>query len=101
VSAAPTPGWPVDPSPATGPAWPQGGRASPREPAPVHLHRAASERVTVRSGDSLWLIARRRRGPAATDEQIATAWPRWYAANRTTVGADPGLIHPGQTLHAP
>jgi nucleoid-associated protein YgaU len=57
--------------------------------------------VQVRSGDSLWLIAARRLGPQATDMQVATAWPRWYAANRSVIGDDPALIEPGQLLRAP
>jgi nucleoid-associated protein YgaU len=55
----------------------------------------------VRPGDSLWLIAARRLGPDATDEQVAANWPRWYAANRSAIGDDPSLIEPGQVLHAP
>jgi nucleoid-associated protein YgaU len=55
----------------------------------------------VVAGDSLWLIAARRLGPDATDAAIAAAWPRWYAANRTVVGADPDMIIPGQVLTAP
>jgi nucleoid-associated protein YgaU len=55
----------------------------------------------VQPGDSLWLIAARRLGPDASDEQIAANWPRWYAANRAAIGDDPSLIEPGQVLHAP
>ncbi|MFF3454811.1 transglycosylase family protein [Streptomyces sp. NPDC002730] len=45
---------------------------------------------TVRPGDSLWAIA---------DEQKLTGgWSAIYEANRETVGADPDLILPGQSL---
>jgi nucleoid-associated protein YgaU len=55
----------------------------------------------VRPGDTLWVIAGRHLGPGATARQIAAAWPRWWSANRHTVGADPNVIHPGQRLIAP
>lgn len=55
----------------------------------------------VKPGDSLWALAEAELGPNATDAEIAARWPQWYAANRPTVGADPNLIHPGQTLRAP
>jgi nucleoid-associated protein YgaU len=55
----------------------------------------------VRPGDSLWLIAAHRLGPTATDADVAVTWPRWYAANRAVIGADPDLIRPGQLLSAP
>ncbi len=56
--------------------------------------------VRVRPGDSLWSITASHLGRAST-AQIAAEWPRWYAANREVIGADPGLIHPGQVLVAP
>jgi LysM repeat protein len=57
--------------------------------------------VVVHRGDTLWAIAARHLGPAATDTQVAAEWPRWHAANRSTIGADPDLILPGQHLVAP
>ena len=54
----------------------------------------------VKPGDSLWSIAEAHL-PAAADAQVVQAWPRWYAANRSTVGPDPHLIRPGQLLHIP
>jgi hypothetical protein len=44
--------------------------------------------VVVAPGDTLWGIGGR-------------AWPRWYAANRATIGRDPDLILPGQRLAPP
>jgi len=57
--------------------------------------------VTVGRGDSLWTIARARLGPAATPARVAREWPRWFAANRSVIGADPDLLRPGQVLRAP
>jgi nucleoid-associated protein YgaU len=62
---------------------------------------AALDTVTVRRGDSLWSIAERHLGAAATDAEVARAWPQWYAANREVIGDDPDLIHPGTQLVPP
>jgi nucleoid-associated protein YgaU len=62
---------------------------------------AAAPSVVVRNGDSLWTIAAARLGPLATDVEVAQEWPRWYAANRATIGPDPDLLQPGQMLRAP
>ena len=93
----------VAPPPATAPApalvnVPAIGRASPAVPPPRNLPGAA---VTVRPGDSLWAIAARALGGHATNARIAAAWPQWWAANRSRIGPDPGLIRPGQHLVPP
>ena len=62
---------------------------------------AGPSRVRVRTGDSLWLLAARRLGPDAGAEQVAAYWPRWYAANRAVIGADPALITPDEVLQVP
>jgi nucleoid-associated protein YgaU len=59
------------------------------------------EGVVVRRGDTLWSIAARSLGPAATADEIAREWPRWHEANRDAIGDDPDLIQPGQVLHPP
>jgi nucleoid-associated protein YgaU len=59
------------------------------------------EHLVVRPGDSLWALVARQLGADASARDIAHEWPRWYAANRSTIGADPDLIHPGQLLRAP
>ncbi|WP_245413048.1 LysM peptidoglycan-binding domain-containing protein [Arthrobacter celericrescens] len=61
----------------------------------------AAKEVVVLRGDSLWSIAARDLGPAASDVEIARHWPKWYAANKEAIGDDPGLILPGQILQAP
>ena len=57
--------------------------------------------VVVVPGDCLWTIAARAIGPDATDAEVAVAWPRWYARNRVTIGADPDLLIPGMVLRPP
>lgn len=59
------------------------------------------EQYVVRRGDTLWDIASRHLGPRASAATIAHEWPRWYAANRSVVGADPHHIEPGQRLRPP
>jgi len=57
--------------------------------------------VVVAPGDTLWALARSHLRRGASDAEIARAWPRWYAANRSTIGPDPNLISPGMRLRAP
>jgi nucleoid-associated protein YgaU len=65
-------------------------------------HRSSDDTgYVVRRGDALWDIAARHLGPTASAAEIARAWPRWYSANRAVIGADPGMIRPGQILFAP
>jgi hypothetical protein len=58
--------------------------------------------VVVHAGDSLWAIARRTLGPAASNEavqrQVVTIWDR--NAGRIGTG-DPNLIFPGTRLRIP
>lgn len=92
------------------PGWtPATPALAPREtPSPELLtgmprHDAAPEtdEVVVRRGDTLWDLAARTLPPTATDAEIAAEWPRWYAANAATIGADPDLLLPGQRLRVP
>jgi nucleoid-associated protein YgaU len=66
-----------------------------------HDERAARDEVVVHRGDTLWAIAARHLGAAASAAEVAEEWPRWYAANRTVIGDDPGLLVPGQRLRPP
>lgn len=84
---------------ATASTTPAPGAAPPGTPADAH--RAARATVTVAAGDTLWAIAARYLPAGADDQQIATAWPVWYATNATTIGDDPDVILPGQTLDVP
>ena len=110
--------WPTDQPPARGASAPMHGPAhthgAPTTARPHRIPSAQPERaepqqsssvrdgeVTVTPGDSLWLIAAQRLGPDASDEAIAAAWPRWYAANEHEIGPDPSLIVPGQVLRTP
>ena len=86
---------PTRPSPAPDEAGARLLAPSPRPGA------AALDTVTVRRGDSLWSIAERHLGAAATDAEVARAWPQWYAANRKVIGDDPDFIHPGTQLVPP
>jgi nucleoid-associated protein YgaU len=49
----------------------------------------------------LWTIAARHLPASAGAGAIDGSWRRWYAANRSVIGADPNLILPGQHLLAP
>jgi hypothetical protein len=106
AAADPIP-WPVT-SPAPGPPaikpLPPAKAQGPGRLDQVRPHPAVEPRVTVRPGDSLWLIAAHRlteSGTPSEAEQIEEAWPRWYQANRSSIGEDPDLIRPGLTLLAP
>lgn len=64
-------------------------------------HRRQATTVVVRPGDCLWTIAATALGPSASNAEIAAEWPRWYAANRHVIGADPDLLLPGTPLRIP
>ncbi|MDM7853981.1 LysM peptidoglycan-binding domain-containing protein [Cellulomonas alba] len=78
-----------------------GVAATAASPHPSGGPAARAATVVVRRGDSLWRIAARHLPPGADDATIAAAWPAWYAANRDTIGDDPGLLLPGQVLAVP
>ena len=71
---------------------------APAGPAPV---RRTGSTVVVHPGDCLWDLARAALGPAATDRQVARAWPSWWSVNRTVIGDNPDLIQPGTHLVRP
>lgn len=80
--------------------------ARPLTSLPALLPAAAStprpvETVTVVPGDSLWRIAERHLDRDAPAAAVAEAWPRWYEANRETIGPDPDLVLVGQVLVVP
>jgi nucleoid-associated protein YgaU len=55
----------------------------------------------VARGDTLSDIARRHLPGQASDADIARAWPRWWTANRSVIGPDPGHLVPGMRLRIP
>ena len=109
---------PAVPAPLLAPS-PPPASAQPSEPAPSmplpDFDRAGTPRtdpgltgrlppideVVVRRGDCLWDLVHRSLGPAASDADIARAWPRWWAHNRTAIGDDPDLLLPGTVLTPP
>jgi len=103
TSSLRAPQLPVDSAPAArspavhAPAARSGDVHSPTGPGRA----AETPTVTVRPGDSLWRIAAAHLGRAPTAARVAAAWPRWFAANRAVIGADPDLLVPGEVLHAP
>jgi len=62
---------------------------------------AASARVVVSPGDSLWSISEEHLGPNATPRQIASEVERIYALNRDLIGPDPNLNFSGQEFSLP
>jgi hypothetical protein len=86
-----------------GPALPGQRVATQARPpgASVRPRPRAGDAVVVRRGDCLWAIAARTLGSATADADIAAEWPRWYAANRATIGDRPDLLQPGQRLYPP
>jgi nucleoid-associated protein YgaU len=98
-TAGPLPGWTAD-----RPAPPSRSAAEPRN-GPVGGSPASAATalrvVVVRPGDTLWDIAARHLGAGAAAAAVVAEWPRWYAANREVVGADPHLIRPGLGLRPP
>ncbi|MDI2035035.1 LysM peptidoglycan-binding domain-containing protein [Paenarthrobacter nitroguajacolicus] len=62
---------------------------------------ATGNGVEVKAGDTLWSIAAARLGPFSTDVDVADAWPKWYAANRSVIGDNPAVLRPGQILQPP
>lgn len=104
--AGPTPVGECAPPAAPEPGWVGSG---PRLQPSSALDRAgllgrcapASGEIVVHRGDTLWSIVERDLGPTATAREIAEAWPRWFAANREAIGADPDLLLPGTVLLRP
>jgi hypothetical protein len=97
VAATPTPSSMPSSAPSSVPTFtpaspPASGQAL--TPAPAARH-------TVVPGDTLWGVAAAAAPPGASPAAITKLWQQWYAANRTTIGADPNLLLPGQALAAP
>jgi hypothetical protein len=61
----------------------------------------ATRAYTVQPGDSLWDISERLLGSKAAAQKIDQTWRIIYRDNRSTIGADPNRIFPGQVLPHP
>lgn len=64
------------------------------------IRQCGSSNLRVRPGDSLWSIAASIVDPTST-ASVARLSQRIFEANRGVIGADPDLIHPGQSLSVP
>jgi hypothetical protein len=97
---------PVPRTPATVVATPPPRGASPAAPPPPRRPDARGTRVVVvRTGDNLWVIARRALRPAGTEpraNEIAPYWRQVVIANAATLRShDPDLIFPGERVVLP
>ena len=92
---------PVARSVAERPARPGARQSSATSPRAPRASRPTGDEVVVRHGDSLWALAAARLPRSAGPAEVDRAWRAVYAANRAEIGADPGLIRPGQRLHLP
>lgn len=63
--------------------------------------RPTPRQIVVEPGDCLWNLVRERLPDTASDARVAAEVARWHAANRSTIGPDPDVLIPGQTLTAP
>jgi len=87
------------------------GNVEPATPSSTATHQMAVQPdrpdtpYIVKPGDCLWRIAREilsaRGGSEPSSVEIARFWPAIYEANRSLIGDDPNLIHPGQPLQIP
>lgn len=80
---------------------PDPGLLAPRPVRAAQDTASTGNAVTVLAGDTLWDIAKRHLGPAASDVDVALHWPRWYEANKARIGESPHVLLPGQILNAP
>jgi hypothetical protein len=62
------------------------------EPVPLHV---------VTPGECLWSIAAAFLPPGSDDRAVDLTWRAIYELNRSAVGDDPALIHPGLVLRLP
>ena len=88
--------------------WPVPEGAAPSHPPerqPGAAPAPGPESVVVPPGGCLWHIAQAQLQAEGAVEptaaRIAQSWPRWWAANREVIGADPHLVHPGMRLTPP
>ncbi|HET6909004.1 MAG TPA: LysM domain-containing protein [Mycobacteriales bacterium] len=63
-----------------------------------HGRSAAAHLHLVRSGDTLYRIARAQLGSRLTNARLTALVHRIYADNHETIGSNPGLLLPGEML---
>jgi resuscitation-promoting factor RpfA len=80
------------PAGATGPAGPRGkrGKTGKRGPAPKPQHKNPTSYAMVRPGQTLSTIA--------STHNVKGGWQQLYSMNRSVIGSNPNIIHPGQRL---
>ena len=61
----------------------------------------ATATATSSGAASIQAAALAVEAPGVDNARVAAEWPRWHAANRSTIGPDPNLILPGQRLRVP
>lgn len=82
------------PSVAVAPSAP----AATAPPATTPVAVARADRYVVQAGDSLWGIAQKLLGTSATMASTQRLVEQIYTRNADVIGADPSLLHVGQTL---
>ena len=95
---APVPAPIVAPPQLTPPSldWPLAGSSPEHLPTPTP--KATPTPHCVRAGDTLWGLAAAELPADAPANVIAATWQQIYQQNRAVIGADPGLLLPGQLL---
>ena len=114
AASADPPGYPTldrinsGPAMTPAPAAPAAPAAPPSRPRRDHpgatvgsADQGAGHVVLVRPGDTLWGIAAAHLPAGHSQAQVAQAWPRWYEANRQSIGPDPDQIRAGTRLVPP
>lgn len=101
AAEGPTPRPPASASPFDWPAASSDVSPTPTAQRPDGVVSHVVAHVVVHPGDTLWGIAQRQLGADAPSAAVSHSWPRWWAANRSAVGGDPDLIHPGLVLTPP
>lgn len=76
------------------------GLALPELPATLSPTVAPGATVVVTAGDTLWSIAAKHLPPDSAPHTIERRWRRIWRDNRSVIGDNPDLIHPGQRLVA-
>lgn len=106
VDRSVTPDDPPDPAPdsATDPIDEAAGSPTADEASDDNLADDSDSTWTVRRGEHLWAIAAETladRGGDTHDAAIADYWRQLIETNRSVIGTDADLIHPGMVLTLP